>query len=149
MYGGSSAPAKWKLCDGTIYNISDIPLLAPILGNAFGGVSGISCAVPDLNQKFPIGAQIGVLSVGATGGEATHVLTTPEMPSHSHTPTVTLTDPRHSHSIENPRGNRPPGYGSGPGGIDQPAGFEDTSDESTGITVTVVNANTGGGSRAQ
>lgn len=60
MWSGSivSIPAGWALCNG-------------------------SNGTPDLRDKFVVGAGSGY-AVGATGGEATHVLTIDEMPSHSH-----------------------------------------------------------------
>ena len=95
MFAGVTPPANWKLCDGTVYLNTDIPLLAPVLNNAFGGVAGTSNAVPDLRSRFPIGYQAGgTLPIGTMGGEATHVLTTAEMPAHAHT----ITDPGHVHT---------------------------------------------------
>ena len=101
MFAGATPPPNWKMCDGTVYDNSDIPLLAPILNNAFGGVVGLTNAVPDLRQVFPIGAgTVGsvALALGQTGGEATHTLVTAETPSHTHA----LTDPQHSHTINDP-----------------------------------------------
>jgi hypothetical protein len=43
-----------------------------------------SNSTPDLRDKFVVGAG-NTYAVGATGGEATHVLTTAEMPAHAHT----------------------------------------------------------------
>ena len=33
MFAGVTPPANWKLCDGTVYLNTDIPLLAPVLNN--------------------------------------------------------------------------------------------------------------------
>lgn len=51
-------PTGWALCDG-------------------------ENGTPDLRDRFIVGAG-GAYEVGATGGEATHTLTTAELPSHSH-----------------------------------------------------------------
>ncbi len=60
MWSGSIAniPTGWYLCDG-------------------------SNGTPDLRGKFVLGAG-GTYSVGASGGEETHVLTITEMPAHDH-----------------------------------------------------------------
>ena len=60
MWSGSiaSIPSGWLLCNGT---------------------SG----TPDLRDRFVVGAG-STYAVGATGGAATHTLTTDEIPSHSH-----------------------------------------------------------------
>jgi microcystin-dependent protein len=72
-YGSiGSVPSGWYLCDG-------------------------SNGTPDLRDRFIIGAGTSY-AVGATGGSATHTLTTAEMPSHTHTATVT--DPGHSHTVQ-------------------------------------------------
>jgi len=70
-YGSiGSIPSGWYLCDG-------------------------SNGTPDLRDRFVIGAGSSY-SVAATGGSANHTLTTAEMPSHTHSATVT--DPGHVHS---------------------------------------------------
>lgn len=118
MWSGSiaSIPAGWFLCDGTN-------------------------GTPNLRDRFVVGAG-GAYAVNATGGANSVTLDTSQIPSHTHTATVT--DPGHNHLYfwtsvsgtanvpdgDNNTGNAP--TGSGP-----------TSTSTTGITVT--NSATGGG----
>lgn len=71
MYGGTSAPAGWKICDGTAHGVTALTAL-------LGGPN-----VPDLRNKFVVGVGSSYAR-HATGGEATHVLSIAELPSHDH-----------------------------------------------------------------
>ncbi len=42
------APVDWKLCDGTVYPISQNQALYALIGNKFGGITGQTFAVPNL-----------------------------------------------------------------------------------------------------
>lgn len=67
---------------------------------------------PDLRNRFVLCAgqdSGGTYDVGDTGGEATHVLTTTEMPTHAHG----VTDPSHAHTIN------PVAWGTGSGGTNR------------------------------
>lgn len=58
MWSGATVPEGWALCDG-------------------------ANGTPDLRNRFVVGSS-STYAVGATGGEATHLLTANEMPSHTH-----------------------------------------------------------------
>lgn len=67
----NNIPSGWKLCDG-------------------------SNNTPDLRNRFVVGAG-NTYAVNATGGEATHTLTTNEMPGHTHS--VSGSVGSHTHTI--------------------------------------------------
>src|SRR5215472_9002218 len=93
MFAGAGAPANWLICDGSSLSTTTYSALFAAIGYAFGG-SGTSFNLPDLRGKFAIGASPSY-TLGASGGEATHVLTVNEMPAHSHT----ITDKQHTHTV--------------------------------------------------
>jgi len=90
MYGGGIAPSGWLLCDGSSYPVLTYPALASVLNGEFGSL-GVNFNVPNLSGRVPVGAGTAIGATGATaktfatlGGEETHTLTIPEMPSHTH-----------------------------------------------------------------
>lgn len=95
------------------------------------------------------GAGNGLTSraLGQTLGEETHLLTTPEIPAHSHSASVT--DPAHNHRLEIPNVPLQGGNSGSLLGLNNPAaqgaGFSagNTNTAVTGISVTI--GNTGGG----
>lgn len=92
-HGGSAAPAGWVLCDGSSLLRASYPDLFTAIGTVWGSSSGTTFNVPDLRGRAPIGAGTGVglsaRTLASSGGEETHVLTTGEIPSHTHTQVVT------------------------------------------------------------
>lgn len=114
MWSGAvnQIPSGWALCDG-------------------------NNGTPNLMDRFVVGAGSGY-AVGATGGEATHVLTANEMPSHTHIQNL------HNHTIT---------IGIKSGGLDghvlplgssgSPTDNVTTYNSSTNVAAT--NQNTGGG----
>lgn len=88
-YLGLNAPNNWLICDGTEYNIYDYPKLAEFIKNQygrvnyFGGDGETTFSVPDLRDRFILGAGES-RSVGMTGGSENISLTVDEMPAHTH-----------------------------------------------------------------
>lgn len=80
----NSLPDKMLWCDGAVHFREDYPDLYALLDDAFK-LDADTFVVPDLRQRFVFGAvPAGAYPVGQTGGAATHVLTTSEMPTHTH-----------------------------------------------------------------
>jgi len=134
--GPSNPSTNFLPCDGASKLRSAYPDLFAVIGTSFGSVDSTHFNVPDLRGRVPVGVGTGPglssYALGAAAGEETHVLTSAEMPSHTHT------DTGHVHA----EGNTLPLLQLTP-----PVGTFVTAIPSTGVTG-VGNAaltNTGGG----
>lgn len=94
----SNDPA-WMLLNGASLATATYPLLFAKFGYAYGG-SGANFNLPDLTEgRIPITKGLtNFTTLGASGGEITHVLTTGEMPSHVHGQTFSWSANAHGHS---------------------------------------------------
>lgn len=109
MYAGSSAPSGFLLCDGSPVSRTIYSELFSVIGTSFGSGDGITTFnLPDISGRTVIGASVNHV-IGDTGGEESHVLSSSEIPSHSHvipshghSNTITATTPVLSHSITQP-----------------------------------------------
>lgn len=72
MYAGASAPAGYLLCDGTSYLRASYPALFSAIGTSYGAFDSTHFTVPDLRERFPIGASAGTYSLGQMGGSLSH-----------------------------------------------------------------------------
>ena len=169
MFVGLAAPVNWLLCDGTVYLNSAIPLLAPMLNNDFNAgtaaVPGTSSAVPNLTQRFPMGAGTGpgTNPVGHAGGNFNTSIAVANLPPHAH-PIIDVAhnhavgqtphahpDPGHVHGITDPQHlhHMGGGYGGGIGPVAPPHPLNDgtadtyTGPSGTGVSVQAATANLG------
>lgn len=81
LFAGTTPPPGKLLCDGASYAVADYPFLHAVIGYSFGG-AGAFFNVPDLTDRFPIGA--GTKALGTSGGSPTVTLTAANVPAHTH-----------------------------------------------------------------
>ena len=89
-WAGPTAPDGFLMCDGAAVSRTTYADLFGAIGTVWGIGNGSSTFnVPDLRGARRIGSGTGagltLRSVGQKGGEENHLLTTAEMPSHTHT----------------------------------------------------------------
>lgn len=98
LWSGPTSPRSglWLPCDGASLLRADYPDLFTVIGTTYGSADGTHFNLPDLRSRVPLavgsGPGLSVYSLGDTGGEETHTLTTSEQASHTHV------DAGHSHS---------------------------------------------------
>ena len=93
MFGGSTAPDGYLICDGSAVSRTTYAALFAAIGTTYGAGDGSATFnLPDLQGRFPLGAGAGngltARTVGQKDGEERHTLTDAEMPAHSHTPSA-------------------------------------------------------------
>lgn len=136
VFAGNFAPRGWALCEGQILPINQNQSLFSLLGTTYGGDGRTTFALPDLRGRAPVsqgnGPGLSNYNLGQRGGEATHTLTTPELPAHNHTGQINA--------------NASAGSESSPSGSYLAAHPNAFSEDATGAKIEgVVTGNTGGG----
>lgn len=97
-YAGGNVPLGYLLCDGSAVSCGTYANLFTAIGTTWGSGlgDGNTFSLPDLRGRDIIGAGTGsgltARTLGGTGGEETHQLTTAEMPSHTHTEQIPFSD---------------------------------------------------------
>ena len=81
------APKGWAFCNGTLMSIQQNAALFSLLGTMYGGNGTTTFALPDLRGRAPVHIGTG-FQQGQQGGEEAHLLTTSEIPQHTHQATA-------------------------------------------------------------
>ncbi len=85
MFAGATTPTGWLLCDGSVLNIADFPVLGALLGATYGGDGVTTFGVPDARGRLMLGAGAGpgltARARGDTGGDEAHT----DVATHTHT----------------------------------------------------------------
>jgi microcystin-dependent protein len=157
--GASSADVGWALLNGQAISRTANPALLSRYGTAFGvGDGSTTFNLPDLRGRviagkdnmggasanrltFPVTGGLNGDTMGATGGDEIHLITTAELPAHGHP--VTINDPGHIHGV----GVRADFASTGStGGMNEFGGStQNTKTGTTGITASAGNTGGGGG----
>ncbi len=91
MVGFTFAPEGWANADGQFLPVSEHSALYSLYGTTYGGDT-TQFALPDLRGRVPIhcgqGPGLPPYQMGQAGGYPTVVLSTNEIPSHTHVATV-------------------------------------------------------------
>lgn len=94
-FAADFAPRGWALCNGQTLAIATNQALFSLLGTTFGGNGIQTFALPDLRGRVPVstGSGAGLTSYvqGQSGGNESSLVTINNMPSHTHTGSLTLT----------------------------------------------------------
>lgn len=151
MSAAVNEPAGWLQCDGRLLAKIDYPDLWFAIMNTYTDISsGTHFKIPDLQGRCAVGSGNGTgltsRSLGTSGGEETHQLTTSEMPGHTHSG-ATDTNGSHTHSINDPghthtqtttnddfnnSGENPPGFTADSAGTRT---WSNINSSTTGITI--------------
>lgn len=90
-FAAAAAPTGYLICDGTAVSRATYAALFAVVATTYGiGDGSTTFNLPDLKGKVIVGFSAGETEfdvLGETGGEKTHLLTVPEIPSHTH-PTI-------------------------------------------------------------
>ncbi|MBS0206162.1 MAG: phage tail protein [Planctomycetes bacterium] len=77
------APKGWALCNGQLLPINQNQALFSLLGTTYGGDGRVNFALPNLQGRASLHMGSGH-TLGERGGEQSHTLSIPELPSHTH-----------------------------------------------------------------
>jgi len=91
MYGGTTAPRGWLLCDGTAISRTQFANLFGVVGTLYGtGDGSTTFNLPDMRGRVAVGQDTGSVrlntwnTLGQSSGEQNHTLSIDEIPTHNH-----------------------------------------------------------------
>ena len=97
MYGGSTAPNGFLICDGSEISRTTYSSLFAAIGTIYGaGDNSTTFNIPNISGRVAIGSSV---SHNITNGMPAHSHT---IPAHGHTHTIKATTPKLVHSITQP-----------------------------------------------
>lgn len=93
LFSGNFPIKYWAFCSGQLLPINQNQALFSILGTTYGGNGTTNFALPDLRGRVPVGTGQGPgldnVDLGERGGSNSITLSTGNLPTHTHVPTVT------------------------------------------------------------
>lgn len=88
IFAGNFPPTGWAVCEGQLLPIAQNTALFSLLGTTYGGDGRSTFALPNLNNRFPLGQGQGPglspRALGETGGSEAVALDSAQMPQHRH-----------------------------------------------------------------
>ncbi len=94
MVGFNFTPRGYLSCDGSLQSIANNDALFALIGTTYGGDGQTTFGLPDLRGRMPIhrgqGPGLSPYAMGQAGGTEQVTLTTPQLPSHTHSLTQTV-----------------------------------------------------------
>lgn len=84
IFSSRIIPKGWLPCDGQILDVARNQALFSVIGNRFGGDGRTTFALPDMRGRTPVHMS-EEFPLATEGGEEKHLLTTSELPIHTHT----------------------------------------------------------------
>lgn len=88
-------PKGWAFANGQLLPINQNQALFSLYGTVYGGNGSQNFGLPNLQGRSAMHVGSG-FALGSTGGEATHVLTTNEIPAHTHSANASTVTDSHS-----------------------------------------------------
>lgn len=96
FFGFNYVPVNYMACEGQLIAISENQALYSLLGSRFGGDGRVSFGMPDLRGRVVIGAgegpQLSNFNMGSRGGSQSTTLTINNLPAHTHSLEVKVSD---------------------------------------------------------
>lgn len=95
-YAGTTSPGGWLLCDGSEVSKTSYPRLFSVIGTLYGtSINTNNFVLPNLADRVSVGKS-ATSPVGSLGGNNSIILSTNQLPAHTHTGT-TVTNGNHAH----------------------------------------------------